>query len=191
MRSRALSPLVGIGNRVASVAMKPVVSAAAAAVDAGVGLERRAVDLVLDSAELERVIESVLEAPRIQAALRNALASDGLKQVIAEFFDGGAFDALVDGLLASDGLWRLIDGVIDNLADSDALWRLIDEVAGSPAVTAAITQQGLGFADQVGEAVRVRSRNADDLLDRVARRLTMRRINPPAAPGEPPIIQAP
>lgn len=43
------------------------------------------------------------------------------------------------------GLW---DEFVDRLLASRALWRLVDEVADSPAVTAAITQQGLGFADQ-------------------------------------------
>ena len=53
-----------------------------------------------------------------------------------------------------------------------ALWRLVDELASSPAVTGAITQQGLGFADQVGDVARARSRTADDWLERRARRLS-------------------
>jgi hypothetical protein len=58
---------------------------------------------------------------------------------------------------------------------------MIDEIAGSPAVTAAISQQGLGFADQVTDEVRTRSRKADDWLERAARRLAHRppRVLPP------------
>ncbi len=160
--------------------------AAAAAVDVGVGLERRVVAFVLDSAELERVIGTAVDSPRIQSAVEHALESDGVKQLITSFFDSGAFDELVDGLLASDGLWRMIDGVIDHLVLSEALWRLVDDVAGSPAVTAAITQQGLGFADQVGEQVRTRSRDVDDRLERIARRLTLRRVEAIARGGEQP-----
>jgi len=162
------------------------VGAASAVVEVGVGFERRAVALVLDSPELERVIGTALDSPRIQSAVGQAMESDGVKQLITAFFDSGAFDELVDGLLASDALWRLIDGVMDRLTMSDALWRLIDEVAGSPAVTAAVTQQGLGFADQVGEQVRTRSRDVDDRLERIARRLTLRRVDTLARGGDRP-----
>ena len=61
--------------------------------------------------------------------------------------------------------------VVDRVLESEALWHLIDEIAASPAVTAAISQQGLGFADQVGDDVRARSRKADDWMERAARRL--------------------
>jgi hypothetical protein len=175
---------MAIGGRVASVAVKPLAGAASAAVDAGVAIERRAVAIVLDSGELERVIGTALDAPRLQSALSTLLSGDGMARLLTDFVEGGAFDALVDALLASDGLWRLLDGVLDRLTEREALWQLVDELASSPAVRAAIAQQGLGFADQVGNEVRVRSRNADDLLERLARRLTGRRpALPPAAEG--------
>jgi hypothetical protein len=60
---------------------------------------------------------------------------------------------------------------MERLLASDGLWRAIDVIAASPAVRAAISQQGLGFADQVGEVVRRRSRNADDSIERFAQRL--------------------
>ena len=50
-------------------------------------------------------------------------------------------------------------------------------------MTAAISQQGLGFADQVGDQVRGRSRKADDWMERAARRLIGRQ--PSALPAEP------
>ena len=78
--------------------------------------------------------------------------------MIDQVFDSGLFDHIVERLLQSEGLWELIDRVAD-----------------SPAVTAAITQQGLGFADQVGDEVRARSRKADDWIERTARRITGRR----------------
>ena len=59
------------------------------------------------------------------------------KRLVDSFFDSG-----------------LLDRFFDRLLESDALWHAIDEIAGSPAVTAAISQQGLGFADQVGDEVR-------------------------------------
>jgi hypothetical protein len=47
---------------------------------------------------------------------------------------------------------------------------MVEEIAQSPAVTEAIAQQSVGFADQVAGGVRVRSRNADAWLERTARR---------------------
>ena len=85
------------------------------------------------------------------------IRSEGATQLIDTFFDSGLFDRVVDRLLVSDGLWRLID-----------------EIASSPAVRAAVSQQGLGFADQLGDVVRERSRKGDRRLERVADRLMRR-----------------
>jgi len=61
------------------------------------------------------------------------------------------------------------------LLESDELWLLVDEIAGSPSVTRAISQQGVGFADQVAGVVRRRSERADARLERAAHRLVRRR----------------
>jgi hypothetical protein len=171
--SRAVRQVASIGSRAASVTLRPVGDAAAAAVGATIKLERRAVDRVLDGPELERLQLAVIDSPRLQNTIRQLLASDGAKQIVASVFDSGLFDEIADRLLASP-----------------ALWRLIDEIADSPAVTAAITQQGFGFADQVGAEVRSRSRNADDWLERAARRLVRRplRAVPPAGEEPPPEV---
>jgi hypothetical protein len=172
--SATLRPAAGAASfaarpavEVASFAMRPVSGAAAAVVEAGRGLERRTVQRVLDSPEVERLPSAALDSPWTQAAIKNALASDGAKQLVASLFESGLFDEIIDRLL-----------------ESDALWRMVDELASSPAVTAAITQQGLGFADQVGDVARARSRIADDWLERRARRLTRRRSKPTDADGQ-------
>lgn len=148
-----LHGLTSIGGRAAAVTMKPVTGAVGAAAGAGMGVQRRAVDRLLDSGELEQLLAS----PRLQALVEQVLESDGAKKLVDTFFESGLFDRFVEGLLTSDGLWRLID-----------------VIAASPAVTAAISQQGLGFADQVGAVVRRRSRKADDSLQRIAQRV----VNP-------------
>ena len=102
-------------------------------------------------------IERVLDSTRLQAIVGQAISSEGATRLIDTFFDSGLFDRVVDRLLASDGLWRLID-----------------EVASSPAVMAAVSQQGLGFADQLGDVVRERSRKGDRRLERVADRVMRR-----------------
>lgn len=145
-----LHGLTSIGGRAAAVTMKPVTGAVGAAAEAGMGVQRRAIDRLLDSGELEQLLAS----PRLQAAIEQVLDSDGAQKLVDTFFQSGLFDRLVERLLASDGLWRAIDAI-----------------AASPAVRAAISQQGLGFADQVGDVVRSRSRRADDRLEYIAHRL--------------------
>ena len=161
-----LGPLVGFGTRAATATLRPIAGAVGAAAGAGLSLERRAVDRVLESPELERVVVVAINSAHIQAALKQALESDGAAQLIDSLFDSGVLDHFFERLLASESLWNLID-----------------EIAGSPAVTAAISQQGLGFADQVGDQVRDRSRKADDWMERAARRLIGRQAR--VLPAEP------
>jgi hypothetical protein len=94
--------------------------------------------------------------------LRRALASEGAGELIDSLFEAG-----------------LIDRLLDRLPASPALWRLVDDVAASPAVTAAISQQGLGFADQVGSGLRARVRATDAWLERAAQRIVRRGAQTP------------
>jgi hypothetical protein len=158
---RVLRPLAEIGSRAAAITLRPLSGVIDAAAGAGVILERRAVDRVLESDELERVLIAAIDSARLQLTLQRAFASDGVRQLVDSLFDSGLIDRFLERLLASESLWHVID-----------------EIAASPAVTAAISQQGLGFADQVGDEVRDRSRRADDWVERTARRLARR---PPRA----------
>jgi hypothetical protein len=146
MQAPSLSPLVGI----ISAAAKPVGPA------------------------LERTIGPALTAPQVQSAVSNALSREAVCEVIDNVFESEALDALLDGLLDSEALWELIDGVLGRITQSPALWRLIDELMASPSITAAVAQQSLGFADQLGDEVRARSAQADDLLERIVQRLARR-----------------
>ena len=152
-RSRPLKPLTDIGGRAAAAALRPFTGAVGAAAEAGIILEQRAVDRLLESGELERLLASA----RLQAIVAQVVRSEGATEVIDTLFDSRLFDRFVDRLLASDGLWRLVD-----------------QIAASPTVRAALSQQGLGFADQVGETVRARSRKGDRRLERAADRLMRR-----------------
>ena len=165
-RPSVLSPVIGLGTRAATATLRPVAGVTEAVAGAGFGLQRRAVDRVLESDELERVVIVAVNSVHIQAALKGALESDGATQLVDSLFDSGLLDHLFERLLASESLWHLID-----------------EIAASPAVTAAISQQGLGFADQVGDQVRDRSRKADDWMERAARRLIGRQ--PKVLPADP------
>jgi len=149
-RSRPLKPLTDIGGRAAAATLRPFTGAVGAAAEAGISLEQRAVDRLLESGEFERLLDSA----RLQAVVAQVVGSEGATELIDTFFESGLFDRFVDRLLSSDGLWRLVD-----------------EIAASPTVRAALSQQGLGFADQVGDAVRARSRKGDRRLERAADRL--------------------
>jgi hypothetical protein len=160
--------LVGIGER----ALRPFSSAAGVAVrTTTIVVERVVVEPILDSPDFERLVSSALNSDRVHAAVERLFESDGARRLVDSFFDSGLFDEFASRLL-----------------ESDALWELVDRVADSPSVTAAITQQSLGFADQMGEEVRSRSRNADDWLERAARRLSRRRAGgiPPNGEGPEP-----
>ena len=121
-----------------------------------VGMGRSAIGRVFDSVELERVLDS----RRLNAVIEQVVTSDGAKQLVDTVFDSG-----------------LLEHFLDRLLTSDSLWRLVDELAASPAVRAAVSQQGLRFADQVGRAARERSRKADHRLERLAGRFSHRDHN--------------
>jgi len=165
-RLAPLRALAGQGGRFAATALRPVQGAAGAALGLSLDLQRRAVDRVLDSGEIERVITGAAESARVQHALESAMSSQAVEHLIDSFFDSGMLDRLVDRLLASE-----------------ALERLITELASSAAVRTAVSQQGLGYADQLGDEVRRRSRRADDWLERAAQGIVRRR--PAPAPQTP------
>ena len=160
-------PLSGLAG-LAAAPLKPIGEMVGVAAGAGISLERRVVDRVLASDELERVLTATIDSVQVQAALIGALSSDAAKRMVDAAFDSG-----------------LVDRVVERLPTSKAVWDLIDEVAASPAVTAAISQQGLGFAGQMGDEVRERSRKADDWAERSARRLIRRPSRPvPVGPDQ-------
>jgi hypothetical protein len=92
--------------------------------------------------------------------------------------DSSAMERLVARAMDS----RLVDETVARLLESEDLWLLVEEIAQSPAVTDAITQQSLGFADQVADNFRERSRSADAWLERAAHRALRR--PPPEPPPE-------
>jgi len=161
-----VSPLAGIAGRVAGSALRPVTGTMRIAVGVCRSAERRVVERVLSGGELKRVANSALDDARVKDALRRAFDRDGAGPLIDSLFDRG-----------------LIDYFIERLAASDALSRLVDDIAHSPAVRAALSQQGLGYAGQVGGAARERSPRADHRTERAAGRLQQHSVD--AGPADP------
>ena len=119
--------------------------------------------------------DALVNSPVVWTLIDKTIASDGAERLI----HSSALWTLIDKALESNKAEWLVaklfdsglaDQVVDRLLASNAVWRLIDEVAASPAVTAAVTQQGLSFADQFGGELRARARHADDWILHKARR---------------------
>jgi hypothetical protein len=129
------------------------------------------------------MLTDALESPGVQRMLAEALDSPATERLLAEALDSPGMQRLVDRALESrltdELLTRILEDVTVRLAASQGLWTLIDEVAASPAITEAITQHGVGFADQVADEVRGRTRNADAWMENVARRVLRRRARTP------------
>jgi hypothetical protein len=123
------------------------------------GIADRVADRLLSGPELERIVARALEQPVVERIVNQVVAAPVIQDAIA----------------------RVADDAIMRLRDSPAMWALIEEIAQSPSVAEAITQQGYGFADQVGDDIRERSRTADARLERLAWRL-LRRRSPPGGP---------
>ena len=153
----------------------------------------RVAETVLRGEVLESVIER-LEAAEVPRRVVDRMLADGIvEQMTARVVEGPELERAVESVLESAAAERLVGRVIESrlldeavrrLLESEDLWLLVDEIARSPAVADAITQQSAGFADQVADGVRVRSRRADAWLERAARR-ALRRHPTEDLPDEP------
>lgn len=119
---------------------------------------RRVADRLLVDGIVEQTAARVLEGPEVERVVQAALESAAMERLVVQVIDS-----------------KLLDEVVERLLQSEDLWLLVDEIAHSPSVTDAITQQSLGFADQVAGGVRARSRSADAWLERKARRALRRK----------------
>ena len=144
-----------------------------------------ALDLVLASrlAEeaAERVLASRLAEHIVATALRGPLLDKAIAAVgpeIERIADQAVDSATAEHLVARVIQGPLLDEAVARLLESEDLWILVDEIASSPAVTDAISHQGMGLADEVGDVVRSRSRRADARLERAARRVLGRNSGP-------------
>ena len=130
---------------------------------------------LIDKALQSQAAQQLVDSGALWSLIDKAIESQGAER----FINNPSFWSLIDGALESDGAERLVDRLfdsgladlfVDRLLTSKAVWDLVDEIAASPAVTAAVTQQSLGLADQVGSEMRARSRKADAWLLRAAHR---------------------
>jgi hypothetical protein len=199
-----MASLPGIG--LLGAAAGPVVRAGHDATVTAVGVSQAlslaALDRVLASRFAEDVVDRVVASPAADRLARQAVESPVIERLVTELLDSPAMERLVVRVLDAPGMERLVNRAIDSrlgeetmtrlieevtarLAASRGLWALVDEVAASPAIGDAIAAQSMGFADQVGDEVRDRSRTADAWLESVARRILRRRAATVPSPPVP------
>ena len=129
------------------------------------------VDTLLASGIVERAVDQAFRDGIAEAVTDRLLDGPELERIADQVVDSPATERVVGRVMES----RLVDDAVAKLLESDELWVMVDEIASSPAVTEAIGRQSIGFADQVAGVVRDRSANADDRVERAARRLLRRR----------------
>lgn len=131
----------------------------------------RTTDTVLSSDAPDAIVERALTDGVVERAAARVLDGPELERVLIAALESPAMERLVGRAIDS----RLVDETVARLLESEELWMVVEEIAQSPAVTDAITRQSMGFADQVADGVRARSRDADAWLERAARRALRRR----------------
>jgi hypothetical protein len=108
-------------------------------------------------------VDAMLETPAMQRIVDATLESPALERLIASVLESSLYDDLVDRILASEELWRLVG-----------------QIAQSPEVMSAISAGSATLANEVAGQVRRRTIAADDVTERIARRLLRRGPRPPA-----------
>jgi uncharacterized RDD family membrane protein YckC len=132
--------------------------AQAAGVDRAVeAATEEAIVRAVESPAVERALVRVLQGPAVEEAMRGALNSPAVER------------ALIDALDS-----ELVDTVWQRLLASDEAQKLVERIAEAPEVRAAIAAQGVGFLDDIRRQIGKIARAADDVIERIARRLTRR-----------------
>jgi uncharacterized RDD family membrane protein YckC len=110
----------------------------------------------VESEAVERALTRVLQGPLVEEAVHGALESDAVKR------------ALID----ADS--EMVDEVWRRMLASDETQRLIERIAEAPEIRAAISAQSVGFIEDIGHTIGNTTSRADEVAERIARRLTFR-----------------
>jgi hypothetical protein len=137
-----------------------------------------AADHIASSAVLQVAVERALAGPVGDAVAESIAEHEVIERIAKRLAESGELDRLVRGALTSDATDAIADEAVARLLESEQLWVLVDEIARSPSVTAAISRQGLGLADQFAAIIRERSSRADSRVEHAAKRLARRDRSP-------------
>jgi hypothetical protein len=134
-------------------------------------LVERLADALMERGIVQQVLERILAGPEVDELVTAAVESPRMAELADRVLESEGMERLVAQVLES----RLVDASVARVLASEELWLVVERVAASPAVTQAISQQSVGFVDQVAEEVGERSRQVDDRLERGVRRFMRRR----------------
>jgi hypothetical protein len=129
---------------------------------------RKALDATVD-----RVVTRFIRAGLVESITAEVIAAQVPERVAEQL----AESQVVDRLLESS----LYEEVIDRVLASEELWLLVDRIAQSPEVMSAITAGSASLANEMAGQVRRRTVVADDVTERIARRLLRRGPRSPDA----------
>lgn len=119
----------------------------------------------IESEAVERALRRVLRGPLVEETVNGALESDAVKRALIEALDS-----------------EMVDEVWRRMLASEEAQRLVERIAEAPEIRAAISAQSVGFIEDVGHTIGDVTRSADGVIERVARRIALRK--PRAEPTE-------
>jgi uncharacterized RDD family membrane protein YckC len=139
---------------------------ARAAARAWRGPIEEAIEEVLSSPEIARVVDRALAGPLPEELARSVVRHRVLERFVAELARSGELDRLVTAALASPQTLELTDKVLA----SDETQSALHHVAASPELRDAVARQTTGLAEEVVGGVRASAARLDDRVERVVRR---------------------
>ena len=114
--------------------------------------DHHVIERIVSAANLDRLVDALLDDPRTEAMLDRALASPGLERLVMHVLDS-----------------RFVDNLTERVLDSPEMQRVIEHIASSPEVLAAVTAHTETLAEEMVSDVRRRSRAVDDVAERTVR----------------------
>jgi uncharacterized RDD family membrane protein YckC len=112
----------------------------------------------VESPAVERALVRVLQGPAVEEAMKGALDSPAVERAMIDALDS-----------------ELVDTVWQRLLASDEAQKLVERIAQAPEVRAALAAQSVGLLEDIARQIRRVARRLDDAVERVARRLVMRK----------------
>ena len=165
----------GLANAAGRAAFFP----ARAAAKAWRGSIEEAVDEVLSTPELARVIDRALAGPLPEEFARSLVRHRVVERIVAELAQSGELERLVTAALASPRTLEATDRVLA----SEQMQHALDHVASSPELRLAVERQTIGLAEEVVGGVRESAGRLDDRAEAL-----VRRRDRPAPPREAGIV---
>lgn len=121
-------------------------------------------DAMLASPGTLRAVDRVLAGPLPEEIVRSAVRNRVLERMLSELAATGALDELVSGALES----RRTEALVDRIVASEEMQRVLRDVLTSPEVRHALVDQTAGFSEEVVGGMRGRAARMDEHTDRRA-----------------------